>query len=51
MNDPWHRVIKPEDACPSFSWDRVNFHKKLAGLTQTANQMGYSIPWDVMLSI
>jgi len=37
--------------CPGFSWDRVNFHKKLAGLTQTANHMGYSIPRDVMLSI
>ena len=30
--------------CPRFSWDRVNFHKKLAGLTQTANPMRYSIP-------
>jgi len=37
--------------CPGFSWDRVSFQKKLAGLNQTANHMGYSIPCDVMLSI
>jgi len=37
--------------CPGFSWDRVNFHKQLAGLTQTVNQTGYSIPCDVRLSI
>jgi len=37
--------------CPGFSWDRVNRHKQLAGLTQTASQMGYSIPGDAMLSI
>jgi len=36
---------------PGFSWDRVNFHNKLVGLTQTANQTEYSIPCDVMLSI
>jgi len=38
-------------ACPVFSWDRVNFHNKLVGLTQAANQMGYSIPCDATLSI
>jgi len=37
--------------CPGFSWDRINFHNKLVGLTQTASQMGCSIPCDVMLSI
>jgi len=37
--------------CPGFSWDGVNFHKKMAGLTQTAHQMGYSIPCEVLLSI
>jgi len=37
-------------ACPGFGWDRVNFQKTLGGLTQTS-QMGYSIPYDVMLSI
>jgi len=37
--------------CPGFSWDRVNYHKKLIGLTQTANQKGYSIPCGVMFSI
>jgi len=37
--------------CPGFSWDRVNFYKKLVELTPTANQMGYSVPCDVMLSI
>jgi len=25
--------------CPGFSWGRVNFHKKLARLTQTATQI------------
>jgi len=29
--------------CSGFSWDRVNFHNKLVGLTQIANPMGYSI--------
>ena len=37
--------------CPGFSWDGVNFHNKLVALTQTASQMGYSIPCDTMLSI
>jgi len=37
--------------CAGFSWDKVSFHKKLVGLTQTATQMGYSIPCDAMLSI
>jgi len=37
--------------CPGFSWDSVNFHQKLVGLTQTVNQMGHSIPCDSMLSI
>jgi len=45
-------LTKTQHSCVSwFSWDRVNLHKKLAGQTQTANQMGYSIPCDVMLSI
>ena len=26
--------------CPGFSWDRVNCHKKLAGLTQTSQSNG-----------
>jgi len=38
-------------ACPGCSWDRVHFHNKLLGLTQTADQMGYSGPCDVMRSI
>jgi len=38
--------LELHDLCPGFSWDRVNFHKKLTGLTQTANQMGHSIPCD-----
>jgi len=42
---------KSRRPCPGFSWDGVNFHNKLVRLTQTANQMGYSIPCDVMLSI
>jgi len=56
-----HLLLKPlkgmasidygKNICPGFSWDRVNFHKKLVGLLKTANQMGYSIPCDVMLSI
>jgi len=37
--------------CPGFSWDRVNFLKKLVGLTQTVDHMGYSIPREVMLGI
>jgi len=44
-------VLTPLLRCPGFSWDRVNFHNKLVELTQTANQMGHSIPCDVMLSI
>jgi len=26
--------------CPGFSWERLNFHKKLAGLTQTSQSDG-----------
>jgi len=26
--------------CPRFGWDRVNFHKKLGGLTQTSQSNG-----------
>jgi len=37
--------------CPVFSWDRVSIHMKPVGLTQTANQMGCSLPCDVMLSV
>jgi len=37
--------------CSGFSWDRVNFHKKLVGLTQIVNQMGYSTLCGAMLSI
>jgi len=46
-------VCNPEELafCPGFSWDRVNFHKKLGGMTQTANQMGGLIPCDIMLGI
>jgi len=45
------RMVINVNCCPGFSWDRDNFHKKLVGLTETDNQMGYSIPCDVMLSI
>jgi len=45
------RILLLLQLCPGFSWDRVNFHKKLAGLTQTGDQMGCSIPCDVTLSI
>jgi len=37
--------------CPGFGWDRDNFHKKPGRLTQVVNQMGYSIPCDILLGI
>jgi len=33
----------PEGLCPGFSWDMVNFHKKLDGLTQTSQLNGIFI--------
>jgi len=29
-------IEKEMEKCLAFSWDRVNFHKKLVGLTQTS---------------
>jgi len=59
FNTPYNRISplllqrheSDNTAMPVSSWDKVNFHKKLVGLTQTANQMGYSAPADAMLSI
>jgi len=31
--------------CPGFGWDRVNFHKKQVGLTQTSQSNGI---FDIM---
>ena len=28
--------------CPGFGWDRVNFHKKTAGLTQTSQSSSFT---------
>jgi len=44
-------LLKARIKYPGFSWDRVSFHKKLVGMTQTANQMRHSIPCDGTLSI
>jgi len=35
-------VYISETECPGFSWNRANFHKKLAGLTQQP------IQWDIL---
>jgi len=45
------QALEMKCTCPGFIWDRANCHNKRAGLTQTANPMGYSIPCDAMLSI
>ena len=42
----WHEK-ELVTSCPGFGWDRVNFHKRLVGLTQTSPSNGilYTVWW------
>ena len=40
MTSTSQAALKVQCRCPGFSWDRVNFHEKPAGLTQTSQSDG-----------